>query len=398
MKFELKNLFQSFVNFSFSFKTAFNKFLHDHCPAYAAALTYASILSLVPIATISFSLISYSKFSPAKIRAFLLNYFLPESNLVPIIERNIEKFIQNTTTLSIISSIVLLIISFTVLSVIEGIFNHIWHVHRKRPFLNKLTSFWTVLTLTPLLFGVSLSFVAYLQHLTLSPIIISLFLSTAGLFILYRLFPYTEVSLKAAIIGALVASIFFELSKWGFRYYVKYYANFERIYGALSVIPIFFVWLYWAWNIVLFGAEIAFVQDYPYFADKRKQLFNPLWPVLLLLCLLQNFRYEEKRLTTSDLAKRLNLPLDKISFLIRQFEREGIIAETEQGEILPNVPLENICLKEILNFPVSLLDELPPFGSKIEVLAQRLKSCLGKEWENIPLGALLDEKGTHPCS
>ena len=401
MKFKSKNVIKSFVyvyNVLLPLKTAFSKFFRDHCPAYAAALTYASLLSLVPIATISFSLIGYAKLSPSKIRAFLLNYFLPESNLVPIIERNMEKFIQNTTTLSIISSIALVIISFMVLSVIEAIFNHIWHVHRRRSLLNKLTSFWTVLTLTPLFFGVSLSFIAYLQHLTLSPIIISLFLSTSGFFILYRLFPYTEVSLKAAIIGALVASVLFELSKWGFRYYVKYYANFERIYGALSVIPIFLVWLYWTWNIILFGAEIAFVQDYPYFADKREQLFNPLWPVLFLLCLWQNFCYEEKRLTSRDLAKKLNLPLDKIAFFIHHFEKKGIIAETERGEILPNIPLENLYLKEILNFPASLLDELPSFNSKLEALAQRLRNCLGKEWGNIPLGALLDEEGSHPCS
>ncbi len=374
-----------------SLKLAFNKFLKDSCPAYAATLTYATILSLVPLATISFSLIGHFKLSPAKIRSFLLNYFLPESNLVPIIEQNIEKFIANTAALSIISSIILIFIAFMVLSVIEAIFNHIWHVKKRRPLLNKFVSFWTVLTLSPLLLGASLGFIAKIQHFSFSPVIISVILNILAMALLYRLFPYTEVSFKAALIGSIFASLLFELGKWAFRYYIHYYANFEKIYGALSVIPIFLVWVYWVWNIVLFGAEITFILDYPYIPEQSEHYFNPLWPVLLLYLLLSNFHQDKKRLTIRELAQKLDIPLPKLYFLIQEFEKQGIITETPKGEFLPNTPLERLSIKEIVFCPLRFSSKLHnKTPAQFEELAQKFQACLKKEWGELTLGDLLE--------
>jgi membrane protein len=376
---------------SFNFKNIKKillKFWQDHCLEYAAALTYATVLSLVPIATISFSILGGFALSETKIRTFLLKYFLPESSLVPIIENNIERFIKNTTTLNIISIIALLIIAIALLSLIETIFNRIWQSTRTRPIFNKFVIFWAVLTLTPLLLASSLGFITRLEYFSLSPLIISFFLSTTGLFFLYRFFPFTKVSFKAAIIGSFMASIFFEIGKWGFRYYIHYYASFDKIYGTLATVPIFLVWLYWIWVIILLGAEIAFFCDHPFTSFKKEvNGYNLWWPVLIILEILSNFQKEKKRLTDEDLAQILNLPLDIVNAFIHAFTKKQWLTCSDRGTILPNTPLEKLPLQAVLNINHQNIDKT--YRKYIKNLCQPLEQCLQKTIGNVTLGDLL---------
>ncbi len=366
------------------------KFWADHCLAYAAALTYATILSLVPVATISFSILGRFELSETDIRTFLLKYFLPESSLVPIIESNIEKFIKNTATLSIISIIALLIICLALLGMIEAIFNHIWQSQKGRSFFNKFVTFWAILTLTPLLFGISLGFIAKIEYLSFSPLVVSFLLSTFGLFFLYRLFPYAKVSFRAALVGSVMASIFFETCKWGFRYYIRYYASFDKIYGTLAVIPISLVWIYWSWVIVLLGAEITFICDYPK-ASLKKDIaeYNPLWPVLLLLEILRNFQKDKNRLTTEDLAHSLSLPLETVNTFIRIFRERNWLTLTEEGTLVPNTPLEKLSLLMVVNVNPQFTKLDYRFTRTIEEIWAPLEKCLDKTWGEITLGDLV---------
>jgi len=384
----MKNIYQNLFQ---NFQKVLIKFWHDRCLERAATLTYVTILSLVPITTVSFSILGRFKLSESKIRSFLLKYFLPESSLVPIIERNIEKFIQNTTTLSIISTIALLFISFAVLSTIETTFNHIWQVQKKRSYFNKFVSFWTVLTLTPLLLGTSLGFITKIEHLSFSPLLISFLLSTIGIFFLYRLFPYTEVSIKAAFVGSAIASILFETCKWGFKYYIHYYASFDRIYGALSVIPIFLVWLYWVWLIVLLGAEIAFMCDHPYSSLKQNAFqYNPMWPIFILLKIMYNFKKEKRHLNNKALAQALNLPLEIINSLTDYLAKQEWIVRTENETWVPNCPLEELTLGEIVRINSNFARIDGASDQRIKHIWQKLEACLNKEWGNITLKELIE--------
>ena len=366
------------------------KFWADHCLAYAAALTYATILSLVPVATISFSILGRFELSETNIRTFLLKYFLPESSLVPIIESNIEKFIKNTATLSIISIIALLIISLALLGMVEAIFNHIWQSQKRRSFFNKFVTFWAILTLTPLLFGISLGFIAKIEYLSFSPILVSFLLSSFGLFFLYRLFPYAKVSFRAALVGSVMGSIFFETCKWGFRYYITYYASFDKIYGTLAAIPISLVWIYWSWVIVLLGAEITFICDYPKVPLKKDIAeYNPLWPVLLLLEVLRNFQRNTNRLTTEDLAHTLGLPLETINLFMRVFREREWLTLTEEGTWVPNTPLEKLPLLMVLNVNQQFAKLDDTLMKTMEELWTPLEKCLDKTWGEITLGDLV---------
>ncbi|HDD43935.1 MAG TPA: YihY family inner membrane protein [Candidatus Desulfofervidus auxilii] len=370
-------------NFFKLLQKSFKKFWYDRCLEQAAALTYATILSLVPIVTISFSVVSRFKLSEVEIRAFLLKYFLPESNLIDIIENNIEKFIKNTATLSIVSLIALFLISIALLGMVEKAFNRIWRVEKGRSLFHKFITFWTMLTLTPVLLGISIGVVGRLEHFSLSPFLISLSLSFIALFFLYWLFPATKVSLKAALFGSFIASLFFEIAKWAFKYYISYYATFDKIYGALSVIPVFFVWLFWSWTIVLLGAESSFIFDHPSIPLKASYHYHLFSPVLVLLEILKNFQEKKKRLTAHDLAQRLNLPVEVVNIIVNDFFKKGWIVYTENGCWLPNCPLEELRLIEIIN-----IDQ----ENKINKIWETIKECLQKTWKNITLGELISEE------
>jgi len=322
------------------------------------------------------------KLSEAQIRAFLLKYFLPESHLIHIIESNIEKFIKNTATLSIVSFIALSVISLALLGMIETAFNRIWQVQRGRSWSQKFVTFWCILTLTPVLLGISVGVVGRLEHFALSPMLISIILSFIALFFLYWLFPATKVSIKAAFMGSLIANILFEMAKWAFKYYISYYATFDKIYGAVAVIPIFLVWLFWSWTIVLFGAEISFILDHSFIPLKNHYYSHIFSPFLVLLEILKNFQ-KKKHLTDHDLASSLNLPLQEVAAITAYFAQKGWLICTENGYWLPNLPLENLHLSEIIDF-----EQIP---LQMKMIWKDIQKCLQKTWGDATLGEWISE-------
>jgi membrane protein len=144
----------------------------------------------------------------------------------------------------------------------------IWRVNDPRPVVVRLLAFWTILSLTPLLFGASLSLSSNLYAaLHLDEVMGSRWMGWGvilpglfeliGFFLLYLLIPSREVLWKDAFTGALTATVLLELSKSLFAWYVAAFPTYQTIYGALSVVPIFLLWLYIAWSTVLVGAEVA---------------------------------------------------------------------------------------------------------------------------------------------
>jgi membrane protein len=148
---------------------------------------------------------------------------------------------------------------------IEGSFNAIWQASEPRPLVMRLLSFWAVLTMAPLLFGTSLSlssaiFADYQQEdrgVGLLRLALPGLIEAAALALMYLSLPNRVVRWQDALLGGAVAALLLELSKIGFGLYITLFPTYETIYGALSVIPTFLVWLYLVWSIVLLGAELT---------------------------------------------------------------------------------------------------------------------------------------------
>ena len=240
---------------------------HDRLTTSSAELAYTTILALVPLITVIFSLLSaFPMFDEISQSLKRLIY----SNLVPTasdtIQNYLEQFIANTKKMTFVGIIGLMVTSLLLINSINNALNRIWRTKRKRSFMYNLTMYWTILTLGPILVGSSIAVSSYIFSLkwlstaasgdlllSTLPFIISI----VGFWLLYSIIPTESIPFKEAAIGALVAAILFEIGKRAFALYVTSFPTYQLIYGIVSSIPIMLVWIYCSWCIVLFGAEFA---------------------------------------------------------------------------------------------------------------------------------------------
>ena len=247
---------------------ASERFWQDRCTQAAAALTYTSLLSLVPLMAVSIGILSaFPAFEDVRDQAqdLIFNALVPEVGGAVL--GYVNDFAGRAGSMTSAGVIGLMVTALLLLATIEGAFNNIWHVTTARSLLGRLLSFWAILTMTPLLFGASISvtseFLAsadleeqmplWRQVVGLLPLLLELLAFT----VLYWLIPNRPVRLRDAAVGGTVAAVLFELSKAGFALYVAMFPTYQTIYGALATIPIFLMWLYLAWSVVLLGAVVA---------------------------------------------------------------------------------------------------------------------------------------------
>ena len=178
-------------------------------------------------------------------------------------------FHQNVKALSTLKVVTIGFLVFVVvalLNTIESALNVIWRVTSTRSVVSKITNFSAVMVLGPLclffsfflsrnLFTVASSYSSLSHFLT---VVFPMILSWFALFLLYYMLPSVTVRIRDAAFGALIAALLFEIAKRGFAYYVKLSTFYGTVYGVLAAIPLFLFWLYLAWLVVLYGAEVAY--------------------------------------------------------------------------------------------------------------------------------------------
>ncbi len=182
---------------------------------------------------------------------------------------NLTQFADKAKGLSAVGAVALLITSGAMMSMIERVFNQIWKVKRTRPIGQRLTIYWALMTLGPLLFGLSITatsqlFLATSGIAAISPVISSIFYTvisvwlTAGAYtLLYMLVPNKNVDWRDAMWGGMVAAIAFEVAKRLFAMFVRQFPTYAAIYGALAALPLFLLWIYLSWMITLVGAVLT---------------------------------------------------------------------------------------------------------------------------------------------
>ena len=276
------------------------RFVADHCLRAAASLAYTSLLALVPLFTIVFvTLAAFPAFQDWRgdIEQFIFRNFVPA--LGDQVRGYLVEFSDKARRLQAVGTMVLLLTVLALMSTIESTFNVIWRIRRRRPVVVRFLVYWAVLTLGPLLIGASLFVTSYLVSLPLlSSSVESLGLTTRMLgfvpiistllaFVMFfQLIPYRPVPFRHALVGALVASVLFEVAKRGFAFYVTHFPSQQAIYGAFATVPIFLLWIYLSWIIVLLGAEITqCLTTYKAVSSrKRSSLYgNPIYAAFRVL-------------------------------------------------------------------------------------------------------------------
>lgn len=240
----------------------------DNIKVPAGHLTYVTLLSIVPLLAVIFYMLSaFPVFSDLKkiLEDLIYNNLIPTSG--DTIQEHISGFIENTKKMSMMGIGSLIVIALLLISTIDQTINRIWRCTNKRSRVHAFTIYWTILSLGPVVIGASIALSSYLftafqedgslsigqRILSLMPFILT-WLSFAGV---YTLVPHQRVSFRYALIGGFIATILFSFGTDLFRLYITNFPSQQIIYGALAVIPILFVWIYYSWLIVLIGAEVT---------------------------------------------------------------------------------------------------------------------------------------------
>ncbi|MDA0998608.1 MAG: YihY family inner membrane protein, partial [Proteobacteria bacterium] len=247
------------------------RFGEDRCLRMAAGLSYTSLLAVVPLTAIAFSMLA----------AFPVFHGVRESlqdamfaNLLPSTaeasQEYFDRFVSNTASLSAVGIVALAATAVLLLGTIESDLNGIFRVARPRALVPRLLVFWAILTLGPLLLGASFSLSTYFFAATewlgidivqgplgfaasLTPTIMIILMLT----LFYVVIPNRPVGMTAGVIGGVTAGLVFTALRKLFGWYVVTFPTYQNIYGALSVVPIFLIWMYLSWLVVLMGAVLT---------------------------------------------------------------------------------------------------------------------------------------------
>lgn len=238
----------------------------------ASALAFTTLLAVVPLLSVILSIIAIFPFFDRFVELtqdYILTNFIPTSSNV--IQFYLEEFIKKSSHLPTVGLFFLLITSIMLILTVEHTLNEIWHVQMRRKKWFSFLIYWAVLLSAPILIGVSIFISSYLFSLSWfagttntlgikQPLLnlIPLLINTVIFSLIYIVVPNEHVKLRNGLFGGLVAAILFEAAKKGFALYIFYFPSYELIYGALATIPIFLVWIYISWLIVLYGALVVY--------------------------------------------------------------------------------------------------------------------------------------------
>jgi membrane protein len=291
------------------------RFFEDNYLLTAGALSYTTLLALVPLTATVFGVIAmfpiYQHLGDA-LTAFLFNNFVPKA--AASAANYISTFASAARGLTGLGAAGVLFTSLLTLSSIEDAFNSIWRVPTSRPPFARFVMYCAVLAFGPLLAALSLAISSYLFSLPLvaaaeqstlakfSLRLLPALLELVALTAAYKVIPHRSVRVRNALAGGALATVLFECAKYAMAYYLKR-ASYQQIYGALALIPIFLLWIWVSWLVILLGAILAAALSVYRYRPVKKRLPKgfELYGVLRLLGRFEQARLGGRTLHSADL-------------------------------------------------------------------------------------------------
>ncbi|MBS0185459.1 MAG: YihY family inner membrane protein [Proteobacteria bacterium] len=324
-------------------------FVRNQCMSSSAALSYTSLLALVPLLSLSFAILS--SFSSLKniqqyVLTYLFSHLLLDSSHVFIDNLNI--FITNTQHLDTLGTVLLIASIMFVFTTIEKTFNIIWSVEYPRSFLQRILAFWALITLGPIIAGVGINiFLSAISEFSTHPLLkgsftqgLTLFLPFFTLFIIftliYLIIPNHKVRFMHAIFGAFIAAFTLEISRHLFLSYITYLPSYQFIYKTLSTLPLFIVWMYIFWSLVLFGAQItASLPDFGNLPPIRFLFLLSTEHIFLnALKIIEVIHKNQKTgISSQDILNEIKISGEEFEKILNKLHKARIIGKSQEGLI-----------------------------------------------------------------
>lgn len=365
-------------------------FIQKRCLEKASALTYYTVLAIVPIAAMAFGVAKGFGFDK-DIEQYLIELCGDKQDLVDMIINFSESMLARTAG-GLIAGVGIVVLLWSVIKVmgdIESAFNEIWSVNKQRSITRKLSDYLTIMLLAPFCLIISYSGTSYITTLienwatsidwvnhfhgliSFGLNLIPYSLLWIAFAILYLVMPNTKVQFKAALISGIIAGVAFQIVQY---FYVKFQvgvSNYNAIYGSFAVIPLFLVWMQLSWTIILIGAGISYsiqnVKNFEYELEVN-QLSNSLkikLSLLILRSIAERFKKGLQPQTSHNISEDTELPhritkLILVTMVEAELVREVKTDDEQQFAYTPAFDIDDMtittCLKKLQNSGVTKLD------------------------------------------
>jgi membrane protein len=375
-----------------------------HLTLRAMSLVYTTLLSLVPLLAVSFSVLKafgvHNQLQP------LLEQFLE-----PLGEKGVEfghrilTYVGNVQV-GVLGSLGLVLLLYTVVSLVQKIeeaFNYIWRIRRPRRLVRRISDYLSVILIGPVLIFAALGITAavtgsgmFKELTSLESISVLLrfigrllpyVLVCAAFTFVYIFLPNVKVKFGAALVGGLVAGVLWESGGWGFAAFISSSSKYTAIYSGFAIVIIFMIWLYVSWLILLLGAQVAYYVQHPVLLSLRRgnwRLSNEgreRAAVLAVLLIGYNYYHQLEWWTLESLSHRMKLPPFSLQPILAVLEKSGLIGESgdEPPTYFPARDIETIKIASIIDAvrrdetPPSLADKQRPEMDQVEAVMQ----CVG---------------------
>ncbi|GAB4374868.1 MAG: YihY/virulence factor BrkB family protein [Salibacteraceae bacterium] len=334
----------------------FKNFTRDKLQLQAAALTYYTLLSVVPVLAVIFAVAKGFGFQSTlenEIMTLLQGHEEIATQIMTFANRTLEN--ASGGVIAGIGIIVLFYSVFRLLVSIEESFNNIWQVAKGRSFIRQFTGYFSIVLLAPILMLVSSSLTVIISFIesfvesnhwlsALGPAIIFL-LNLAPYTLIWLLFtflymvvPNTKVKFSSALIAGIIAGTAFQLLEWGYIHFQVGVSKYNAIYGSFAALPLFLIWVNISWLITLIGAEIAYANQYVKEIEKEVSIedlsVSQTHILAMMVCknIIDKFHSDSPPFDAETLSEKLSLPFGITAHILEKLEQANLILEAERPD------------------------------------------------------------------
>ena len=384
----------------------------------AMSLVYTTLLSLVPLLAVSFSVLKgfgvHNQIEP-----MLLTVLTPLGDKGVELTHQIIGFVDNIKV-GVLGAIGLGFLLYTVISLIQKIekaFNATWRIGDVRSISQRFSNYLSVVMVGPVLVFSAMGITAAISNspitITLSEIepfgttlhligkLLPYLLVIAAFTFIYALIPNTKVKIRSAFAGAIIAGILWEITSWLFANFIANSVNYTAIYSGFAILMVFMIWLYLSWLILLIGATIAYYHQHPEQAafQHKSTLTAQQQTELSILTMLQIGRHFSQQKTPWDLeelSQKVGATEEQIDNVITILLKNQLVTYGGENceQLLPQRPLEQITIKDILDAATGANESNPQHHLShpaVDQLLQRVDDSLVSSLEGETLQQLVDE-------
>ncbi len=357
---------------------AMQGFVKDKCADKASALTYYSLLSVVPVLAMAFGITKGFGYE-LMLEEILYEKFADKKEILDLVFEFANQFLANSQG-GLVAGVGLVVLFYSVMKVLNNIelsFNSIWEIKKQRDPVRMLSDYFSIMLLAPVLFILSNSATIYISSeigrlATEIPfihhfgIIISFLLKILPFSLVWLLFalvymimPNTRVTFGAAFAGGMIAGIIFQILQFIYFKFQVGVASYNAIYGSFAALPLFLVWMQMSWLIVMLGAEISFavqnVSKYEFEANSASMShkLKIMISIFMMQKIVQRFRDGRQAYTALDIVKDHNIPIRMVRSILTGLKEAGLLNEIKTDNIdqfayQPAMDIHKISIQKII--------------------------------------------------